>query len=181
VPTTTPDGALVILRWDVDVPRLVANAVALLGASRRPSHRRASRSGVKRSLPDIFNKKRPFSESETAEMAAWDLARPVILPGRHVEEPARAFFAGTTLAQYVADAPGVVGRGRPAVLLRRQPGIREHGRAFAPILLYRRAVRALRRPRRPAGQPTGPFAESIAYFACLGLRFIAVELTLLQH
>ncbi len=28
----TPDGMLVILRWDVDVPRLVTNAVALLGA-----------------------------------------------------------------------------------------------------------------------------------------------------
>jgi hypothetical protein len=27
----TPDGELVILRWDVDVPRLVSNAVALLG------------------------------------------------------------------------------------------------------------------------------------------------------
>ncbi len=27
----TPDGMLVILRWDVDIPRLVSNAVALLG------------------------------------------------------------------------------------------------------------------------------------------------------
>ena len=27
----TPDGLLVILRWDVDVPRLVSNTVALLG------------------------------------------------------------------------------------------------------------------------------------------------------
>src|SRR5262249_57726077 len=28
----SPDGLLVILRWDVDIPRLVSNAVALLGA-----------------------------------------------------------------------------------------------------------------------------------------------------
>jgi hypothetical protein len=34
---------------------------------------------------------------------------------------------------------------------------------------------------KPKGQPIGPYAASIAYFACLGLGFITVELALLQN
>jgi hypothetical protein len=34
---------------------------------------------------------------------------------------------------------------------------------------------------KPKGQPTSPYAASIAYFASLGVGFIAVELALLQH
>ena len=62
----TPDGVLVILRWDVDVPRLVANAVANLGPEEaRTAHRGAP--GETRDDADppqmIFMlRKRPFTE-----------------------------------------------------------------------------------------------------------------------
>ena len=38
----TPDGALTIMRWKEDVPRLVSNAVALLGAGGGAQARRWS-------------------------------------------------------------------------------------------------------------------------------------------
>ena len=34
---------------------------------------------------------------------------------------------------------------------------------------------------KPKGKRAGPYTASVAYFACLGAGFIAVELTLLQH
>src|SRR5438876_12048384 len=34
---------------------------------------------------------------------------------------------------------------------------------------------------KPRGKRSGPYAASIVYFACLGMGFIAVELTLLQN
>jgi predicted membrane-bound spermidine synthase len=188
----TPDGALVILRWEVDVPRLVANAVALLGAEQAGPRIAVflEKRGSKREPPQMIFmlKKRPFDESETAGMAAWDLARPVILPGRHVEEPYAGLFAGTTtLAQYVAEAPTRVDPvvdDRPFFFARQKPlgipGSMTHAFALilAPIVALCVLFVAL---GKPAGQPTGPFAASIVYFACLGLGFIAVELTLLQH
>ena len=48
----TDDGVLAILRWDADIPRLVSNSVALLGAERsRQAHRRADREGRERRAP----------------------------------------------------------------------------------------------------------------------------------
>src|SRR4030095_7575530 len=34
---------------------------------------------------------------------------------------------------------------------------------------------------KPKGKPVRPYAASIVYFACLGVGFIAIELTLLQN
>ena len=141
----TPDGALVILRWSVDVPRLVANAVANLGPEE--AGRRIAVLLEKRGTPQdppqmIFMlKKRPFTEEETARMADWKLAVPVILPGRHVEEPYASIFAGRmTVAEWEAQAPARVDPvtdDRPFFFARQKPwGLPASMRwAFVTILL----------------------------------------------
>jgi SAM-dependent methyltransferase len=74
------DGLLVILRWDVDIPRLVSNSVALLGAAEAASRMVAVLE--RRSTPEapaqmIFMlRRRPFTAAETATIFSdWDLAR----------------------------------------------------------------------------------------------------------
>jgi hypothetical protein len=133
-------------------------------------------------------RKRPFTDEETAAMEGWELARPVIVPGRHVEEPYASLFAGTrTLAQYAAEAPARVDPvfdDRPFFFARQKPwGLpASMSHAFvmilAPLGVLCVVFVAL---GKPAGQPAGPFAASIVFFSCLGLGFIAVELSLLQH
>jgi hypothetical protein len=189
----TPDGALVILRWDVDIPRLVSNAIALVGlqeASKRVAvflERRPSGPDDPPQMIFMFTK-RPFTDAETARMAAWDTARPVILPGRHIEEPYAGLFAGrTSFAKYVAAAPAQVDPvfdDRPFFFAREKPwGVPGNlSLAFAvilaPILLLCVLFLALGKPK---GEQAGPYALSLLYFASLGLGFIAVELALLQH
>jgi predicted membrane-bound spermidine synthase len=188
----TPEGSLVILRWSVDVPRLVANAAALLGpeeAGKRIAVFLEKR-GTKSDPPQMIFmlRKSPFREEETARMAAWELARPVIVPGRHVEEPYASLFAGRkSLAQYVAEAPARVDPvtdDRPFFFARQKPwGLpASMSRAFSMILTPIGLLCVLFVGLgRPPGQPAGPFVASIAYFSALGLGFIAVELALLQH
>jgi hypothetical protein len=189
----TPDGMLVILRWDVDVPRLVTNAVALLGPE--AAGPRVAVLFEKRGTPEeppqmIFMlRKRPFSEAETAQMVdAWSGARPFIVPGRHVEEPWAGLFSGTkTLAQVVDEAPARVDPvydDRPFFFARQKPwGLPGSMRtAFLQILLPLLVLCAVFLARgRPAGPGGGRYWGSIAYFASLGLGFIAVELALLQN
>ncbi|MEI6668855.1 MAG: hypothetical protein WCP29_11920 [Acidobacteriota bacterium] len=189
----TPDGELVILRWDVDVARLVANAVALLGpaeAGKRVGVFVERRDGGPNDPPQMIFilKKRAFTEAERDRMAAWPTARPIVIPGRHVEEPYAALFSGrTTLAQYVEAADTRVDPvfdDRPFFFARQKPwGIpATMNRAFflilAPIATLCVVFVAFGKPR---GEATGPYARSLAYFAALGLGFIAVELALLQH
>jgi hypothetical protein len=52
------------------------------------------------------------------------------------------------------------------------------GALVVPLLALLAVVVALGKPK---GKPTGRYAASIVYFACLGAGFIAVELTLLQN
>ncbi|MCX6543628.1 MAG: hypothetical protein NTV05_04345 [Acidobacteria bacterium] len=189
----TPEGELVILRWDVDVARLVSNAVALLGpteAGKRVAVFLEKRDGGPGDPPQMIFilKKQPFTGAETARMDGWQSARPIIIPGRHVEEPYAALFDGrTTLAQYVDAADTRVDPvfdDRPFFFARQKPwGIpATMRRAFflilAPVALLCVAFLAL---GKPEGEPAGPYARSLVYFASLGLGFIAVELALLQH
>ena len=67
----TDDGVLAILRWDVDVPRLVSNAIALLGveeARKRIVVLYEKREGDRENPPQMIFmfRKRPFTEAETA-------------------------------------------------------------------------------------------------------------------
>jgi predicted membrane-bound spermidine synthase len=189
----TPDGALVILRWDVDIARLVSNAVALLGpkeAGERIGVFLETRDGGPNDPPQMIFmlKKRPFTEAETARMAGWTTARPVIIPGRQVSEPYASLFSGkTTLQQYVDAADTRVDPvydDRPFFFARQKPwGVPSTMReAFLWILVPITTLCVLFLAfGKPKGEPAGPYARSIVYFASLGLGFIAVELALLQH
>jgi SAM-dependent methyltransferase len=189
----TPDGELVILRWDVDAPRLVSNSVALLGrveASRRVAVLLETREGNREDPPQMIFmlKKRPFTAEETEKMAAWPGVQPIIVPGRHVEEPYASLFAGrTSFADYVAQATTRVDPvfdDRPFFFARTKPwGLPGAMRKallwiLAPVLLLSVLFLAFGKPK---GEPAGPYAASVAYFASLGVGFIAVELALLQH
>jgi hypothetical protein len=189
----TAEGQLVILRWEVDIPRLVSNAVALLGA--RNAGRRIAvvlERGVSepQSPPQMIFilKKAPFREGETARMAGWARARPVILPGRHVDEPYASLLAGTTsLAEYVAQASERVDPvydDQPFFFATQKPwGLPGSMRgAFAQILAPILALSALLVSLgKPETGRTRPYTASVVYFAAIGLGFMAVELALLQH
>jgi predicted membrane-bound spermidine synthase len=189
----TADGQLVILRWDVDAPRLVANAVALLGAEeagRRVAVLLETRKGDREDPPQMIFmlKKRPWTAEETGLMSSWPGVQPVVVPGRHVEEPYASLFAGrTSVAEYAAQAKtrvDAVYDDRPFFFARAKPwGLPgAMRRAFlwilAPVLALCLVFLALGKPK---GERVAPYAASIAYFASLGVGFIAVELSLLQH
>ena len=189
----TPDGQLVILRWDVDVPRLVSNAVALLGpaeAGRRVAVLVETREGGREDPPQMIFmlKRRPFTGEEARAMSSWPGVRPVVVPRGHVEEPYASLFAGrTSLADYVAQADSRVDPvfdDRPFFFARAKPwGLPEAmRRAFLWVLIPLLALCVVFVVfGKPRGEPGAPYAASIAYFASLGLGFIAVELALLQH
>jgi hypothetical protein len=189
----TPDGELVILRWAVDAPRLVSNSVALLGATeagRRVAVLLEERKGDREDPPQMIFmlKNRPWTPQETERMASWSGVQPVIVPGRHVDEPYAALFSGrTTLAQYVDQATSRVDPvfdDRPFFFARAKPwGLPLAMRkAFVGILAFVLAVCALLLTfGKPKGEGTRPYLGSIAFFASLGVGFIAVELALLQH
>src|SRR5262249_8063761 len=106
----TDDGMLVIMRWGVDLPRLVSNAVAMLGVEQ--ASKRIVSLLEKRSSPEdppqmIFMlRKRPFRPEETREIMEWTLANPLIVPGRHAERPYDDLFSGRkTMAQVIAESP----------------------------------------------------------------------------
>src|SRR5262245_6961421 len=189
----TDDGQLVILRWPVDVPRLVSNSVALLGpaeAGRRVAVLFEKREGDREDPPQtIFMlKKRPWSEAEVARIAAWDQAQPVIVPGHHVDEPYASVFEGrTSVADYIAEAKTRVDPvydDRPFFFANVKPWglpkkMREQFVYVLDVLLpLGLLVVVLGKPR---GERFAPYAASILYFASLGIGFIAVELALLQH
>jgi hypothetical protein len=189
----TPDGEIAILRWGVDVPRLVSNAVALLGAAEagpRIAVLLETRKGDREDPSQMIFmlKKRPFTAEETERLVGLPGVNPVIVPGRHVEEPYASLFAGrTSFAQYVKDAPTRVDPvydDRPFFFARQKPwGLPDKMRRdlrfiLIPILGLSLVFLLLGKPRR---EPLLPYAGSVAYFACLGVGFIAVELALLQH
>jgi hypothetical protein len=133
-------------------------------------------------------KKRPFTDAETERMASWAEAQPVIVPGRHVEEPYAALFDGRmSPAEYVAQAATRVDPvfdDRPFFFATVKPwGLPRKMRdqfavVLAVLLPLGLLVVAFGKPR---GERAAPYLGSIAYFASLGLGFIAVELSLLQH
>jgi predicted membrane-bound spermidine synthase len=188
----TPDGALVILRWDVDIPRLVSNAIAVLGreeAGKRVAVLLEKRRTTRDPAQMIFMlKRRPFTEDETALMMDWTLAVPLIVPGRHVDEPYASVFDGRmSVAEWESTAPtrvDPVTDDRPFFFARQKPwGLpmsmrREFVRIVLPLLALCILLVALGRPR---GERAGPYLASVLYFSCLGVGFIAVELGLLQQ
>jgi hypothetical protein len=187
----TPDGALTIMRWRDDIPRLVSNAVALLGpaeAARRVVVLMEKRGTTEDPPQMIFMlRRRPFTAEESAAIMGWADAAPVIVPG-HVAEGAYGDLLGgrKTMEQYVDEAPvraGPVFDDRPFFFARQKPwGLpRSMMIAFVQVLLPLVAIcAALLVMGRPEGASAGAYRASLAYFACLGVGFIVVELALLQ-
>jgi hypothetical protein len=188
----TPDGLLAILRWRSDIPRLVSNAVAVLGAEEASRRvvvliEKQGHAGDPPQMAFIL-RARPFTAAETATIMSWSEAQPVIVPGRVYAPPYDDLLLGRkTPAQYEADAPKLVGPvtdDRPFYFAQFKPlGLppamaRAVGALIAPIALLCAWFALLGRPR---GGGAAPYAASIAYFAGLGLGFITVELALLQN
>jgi hypothetical protein len=131
---------------------------------------------------------RPFSEAELDAVMSWPEAQPVVVPGRRYEPPYDELLLGRkTMAQYEAAAPllvGPVNDDRPFYFAMYKPfGMppamaRAVMRLVVPIALLCLLLALLGKPR---GAAAGPYAASLVYFAALGLGFITVELSLLQH
>src|SRR5262245_32533069 len=185
---------LVILRWDVDIPRLVSNSVALLGAeeaSKRVVALVEKRTGGRDDQPQMIFmlRKRPFTTAETDQtMTEWTGAQPILVPGRHAAPEYAELLAGRqTLAEYDAAAPRRVGPvfdDSPFYFATERPlGMPARMRTALSVLVL--PVAALLGLfvlfGKPRQQPVGPYATSVVYFACLGLGFITVELALLQN
>lgn len=188
----TDDGVLVIMRWADDVPRLVSNAIALLGAEAAP--RMAvlmERRGTPSDPPQMIFmlRRRPFTEAESAMMAGqWTQARPLIVPGQPPHPHYAALLDGGAGLERFAKDTGrrvdPVTDDRPFFFARYMPwGLPKPmmlalAAVLAPVVLVSVGFVVAGRPR---GQPASAYAASVAYFACLGLGFIALELALLQH
>jgi predicted membrane-bound spermidine synthase len=175
----TEDGMLVILRWDVDVPRLVTNSVALLGATAASSRILAlleekPAPGDPPQMTFVL-RKRPFTAEETRQVVEeWTAARPVVVPG-HVDPPYDRLLSGAvSLRQFTAEARQRVDPvydDSPFYFATRRPiGLPP----FMTIALF--AWRG-----RPRSGSVRPYAASLGYFGCLGFGFIAVELALMQR
>jgi hypothetical protein len=189
----TDDGMLVVLRWTADVPRLVSNAVALLGADaarRRVVAVVERREGTRDNQAQMIFmlRKRPFTPAESDAVMSWADARPILVPDRHADAPYDALLSGSkTPAEYAADAPTRVGpvfddspfyfaTERPLGMPARMASAL--GALVVPVLGLLLTFAAFGKPR---GAAAPPYLASLAYFACLGFGFITVELALLQH
>jgi predicted membrane-bound spermidine synthase len=189
------DGILVIIRWKSDIPRLVANSVALLGAPEASKRvvsllekREASKDESQQML--FMLRKRPFTPAETDQiMSQWTLAQPVVVPGRVAESPYDVLLDGRmTMKDWDAGSPtriGAVFDDSPFYFAIERP----YGMAtriarmlfyvlVLPVLVLLAGFVAFGKPK---GRPAGPYAGSVLYFACLGFGFIGVELALLQN
>jgi hypothetical protein len=195
------NGIMVVLRWEMDIPRLTSNAVATLGAEEAAKRivvlmeRQAAPNDFPQML--FMLRKRPFSDAELKEIREnWSQANAVIAPGGTAPTGIKEVLAGTkTLDQYEAEAPRFVGPvwddspfyfaiDRPW----RMPGAiaeRILKWLLAPSVGMLAVFAVFGRPRRRkvqgAASGMSPYLGSLVYFAALGFGFIAVELALLQH
>lgn len=190
------NGVLVILRWDLDIPRLVSNSVAVLGAKDASERvavllekRGNPRSAVDPSQMLFMLRKRAFNEAElTAIKNDWTLARPLILPGSAPEPYADLLSGRKTLAQYEAESPAFVGAvfdDSPFYFATERPWGMPPGiaaRLFGWLLVPSLALLVLFTMLGKSSAQTGaPYFKSVLYFSSLGFGFITVELALLQH
>jgi predicted membrane-bound spermidine synthase len=191
----TDDGLLTIIRWDADIPRLVANSVALLGpaeAAKRVVVLMEKRDAKPDDQPQMIFmlRKRPFTAAETEEIVSnWSIARPVLVPGRVTTSPYTYLLDGEmSLAAWDAQSPtriGPVFDDSPFYFAIERPwgmATRIARMLFQVLVLPVLGLLALFIAfGKPRGRPISPYAASIVYFASLGFGFISVELALLQN
>ncbi|HSQ24528.1 MAG TPA: hypothetical protein VLN44_08960, partial [Pyrinomonadaceae bacterium] len=196
------NGIVVVLRWEMDIPRLVSNAVATLGASE--AAKRIVVLMEKQAAPNDYPqmlfmlRKRPFTDAELREISEkWTQATPIIIPGGTAPPLIADVLAGRkTLEQYDAASPRFVGAvwddspfyfaiDRP---FRMPSTIAERllrwllAPSVGLLLLFAVLGMPRRKATNEAGQsPAYRYAGSLLYFAALGFGFIAVELALLQN
>jgi hypothetical protein len=199
----TDNGIVVVLRWEMDIPRLVSNAVATLGATE--AAKRIVVLMEKQAAPNDYPqmlfmlRKRPFTDGELKEISQnWTQANPVIMPGGTAPPLIADVLAGRkTLEQFDAASPRYVSAvwddspfyfaiDRP---FRMPSTIAERLLKWllAPSVALLVLFALLGMPRRKATndggvkRSVGAYAGSLLYFAALGFGFIAVELALLQN
>jgi hypothetical protein len=188
------NGILVILRWEMDIPRLVSNSVATLGAGE--ASKRVVVLMEKEAAPSDYSqmlfmlRKQPFTEAQTKEISTnWTQAKPVVMPGGTAPPGIADVLAGRkTLEQYEAASPIYVGP-----VFDDSPFYFAIERPYGmPGAIAERLLKWLLAPSvalllvfaifgKPKGTKVGPYAGSVVYFAALGFGFIAVELALLQN
>jgi spermidine synthase len=203
-----PDGILVVLRWEMDIPRLTSNAVATLGA--REAAQRVVVLMEKQANPNDYQqmlfmlRKEPFTDAQLKEISAeWTQANAVIMPGGVAPPGLKEVLAGTkTLQQYDAESnryvgavwddspfyfaiekpwrmPGAIAERILKWLLGPSMGMLALFAVFGMPRRQKSEVRSQKSESARGG--TGPYIGSLVYFAALGFGFIAVELALLQH
>jgi predicted membrane-bound spermidine synthase len=188
------NGILVVLRWETDIPRLVTNSVATLGAEE--AGKRIVALLEEHSAPNepkqmlFMLRKRPFTQAETAEIAQkWTQAKAVILPGGTAPELIGDLLSGRkTLAEYETASPRFVSPvwdDSPFYFAIERPFRMPAAIArpllewlLGPCIAMLALFAILGRPRRSS---IGAYGGSLIYFAALGFGFIAVELALLQN
>jgi predicted membrane-bound spermidine synthase len=187
------EGVLVIMRWSADVPRLVTNSVALLGAKEAAPRVAVllERRGTPEEPPQMIFmlRRQPFTQEQTAQIANdWGLAEPVIVPGRTVQPPYDMLLSGQkSLEQYEQESPERVDPvfdDRPFYFARQKPwGVppRMMDALVAVLVPVVSLCVLLTLFGKPRGGRTSTYAASLLYFGSLGLGFIAVELALLQN
>jgi hypothetical protein len=196
----TPDGILVVLRWEMDIPRLTSNAVATLGAG--DAAKRVVVLMEKQANPNDYQqmlfmlRKEPFTDAQLKEIStSWTQANAVIMPGGTAPPGIKEVLAGTkTLQQYDAESNRFVGAvwdDSPFYFAIEKPwrmpgAIAERivkwllGPSMGMLALF--AIFGKRKVTTGAkNTATLPYVGSLVYFAALGFGFIAVELALLQH
>jgi hypothetical protein len=190
----TDNGILVVLRWETDIPRLVTNTVATLGAEaagKRIVALMEAQGAPNEPKQMLFMlRKRPFTETETADISrTWTQATAVILPGVTAPPLIGDVLAGRkTLVQYETESPRFVSPvwddspfyfaierpfRMPAAIA--QPLLKW---LLLPSIAMLALFAVLGRPRQAN---IGQYSGSVLYFAALGFGFIAVELALLQN
>jgi hypothetical protein len=193
------NGILVVLRWEMDIPRLTSNAVATLGANE--AKQRVVVLMEKQANPNDYPqmlfmlRKQPFTTAQMAEMREhWTQANPIIMPDGTAPPGLKEVLGGTkTMAQYDAESSRFVGAvwdDSPFYFAIEKPwrmpgAIAERmlkwllGPSVGMLALF--AVFGKRRVLDGAKKSSLPYVGSLVYFAALGFGFIAVELALLQH
>jgi hypothetical protein len=201
------NGIVVVLRWEMDIPRLVSNAVATLGAGE--AAKRIVVLMEKQAAPNDYPqmlfmlRKRPFTEAETKEISEkWTQANPVVMPGGTAPPLIGDVLAGRkTLEQFDAASPRFVGAvwddspfyfaidrpyKMPSTIAERlmkwllAPSIG----LLVIFAVFGRPRKAKQDADRMSERPASglaAYAGSLVYFAALGFGFIAVELALLQN
>jgi hypothetical protein len=112
--TSATTGSSFVMRWEMDIPRLVSNAVATLGATE--AAKRIVVLMEKQAGPNDYPqmlfmlRKRPFTDAELKEISQnWTQANPVIMPGGTAPPLIADVLAGRkTLEQYDAASPRYV-------------------------------------------------------------------------